>query len=50
MEKGERHEKYRREYKDNKSLQPLNAVKCETIPRFSTTENGQGAFTSPKIK
>jgi len=39
METGERPEKYRREYKDNKSLQPPNAVKCETSPRFSTIEN-----------
>ena len=35
METGERPEKYRREYKDNKSLQPPSAVKCETSPRFS---------------
>jgi hypothetical protein len=38
METGERPEKYKREYKDNKSLQPLSlqeAVKCETSPRFS---------------
>ena len=42
METGERPEKYRREYKDNKRLQPLplGAVKCETSPRFSTAENG----------
>ena len=40
METGERPEKYRREYNINKSLQPLNAVKCETSPRFSSTENG----------
>jgi|688.fasta_scaffold85759_4 hypothetical protein len=40
METGERPEKYRREYNINKSLQPLNAVKCETSPRFSLTENG----------
>jgi hypothetical protein len=39
METGERPEKYRREYNINKSLQPLNAVKCETSPRFSLTEN-----------
>jgi hypothetical protein len=39
METGERPEKYRREYKNN-SIQPLNAVKCDTSPRFSTTENG----------
>ena len=39
METGERPEKYRREYKIN-SIQPLNAVKCDTSPRFSTTENG----------
>jgi hypothetical protein len=39
METGERSEKYRREYATNKSLQPLNAVKCETSPRFSLTEN-----------
>ena len=33
---------YRREYTDNKRLQPLPkaAVKCETSPRFSTVENG----------
>ena len=36
METGERPEKYRREYKNN-SIQPLNAVKCDTVPRFSTT-------------
>ena len=38
METGERPDKYKREYKDNKSLQPLffeEAVKCETSPRFS---------------
>ena len=35
METGERPEKYRREYKDNKSLQPPSAVKYETSPRFS---------------
>jgi hypothetical protein len=38
METGERPEKYKREYKDNKSLQPFSlreAVKCETSPRFS---------------
>jgi len=35
METGERPEKYRQEYKDNKGLQLLNAVKCETSPRFS---------------
>ena len=29
----------RREY-NNKSIQPLKAVKCDTSPRFSTTENG----------
>jgi len=40
METGERPEKYRRDYTDNKRLQPLNAVKCETSPRFSTIENG----------
>ena len=42
METGERPEKYRREYTDNKRLQPLpkGAVKCETSPRFSTVENG----------
>ena len=42
METGERLEKYRREYNDNKRLQPLpkGAVKCETSPRFSTVENG----------
>jgi len=39
METGERPEKYRREY-NNKSIQPLKAVKCDTSPRFSTTENG----------
>ena len=41
METGERPEKYKREYK-NKSIQPLplEAVKCDTSPRFSTTENG----------
>jgi len=39
METGERPEKYKREYKNN-SIQPLNAVKCDTSPRFSTTENG----------
>ena len=40
METGERPEKYRREYKYNNSIQPLKAVKCDTSPRFSTTENG----------
>jgi len=38
MKTGERPDKYKREYKDNKSLQPLffeEAVKCETSPRFS---------------
>jgi purine nucleoside permease len=40
MKTGERPEKYRREYKANKSLQPPSAVKCETSPRFSTIENG----------
>jgi hypothetical protein len=40
METGERPEKYRREYKNDKSLQPPKAVKCETSPRFSLTENG----------
>ena len=38
METGERPDKYKREYKSNKSLQPLflqRAVKCETSPRFS---------------
>jgi len=41
METGERPEKYRREYElPNKSIQLLNAVKCDTSPRFSTTENG----------
>jgi hypothetical protein len=38
METGERPEKYKREYKDNKSLQQFSlweAVKCETSPRFS---------------
>uniref|UniRef100_A0A6C0D3F6 Uncharacterized protein n=2 Tax=viral metagenome TaxID=1070528 RepID=A0A6C0D3F6_9ZZZZ len=40
METGDRPEKYRREYNTNKSLQPLKAVKCETSPRFSLTENG----------
>jgi hypothetical protein len=39
METGERPEKYRREY-NNKSIQPLKAVKCDTSPRFSTIENG----------
>ena len=39
METGERPEKYRREY-NNKSIQPLKAVKCDTSPRFSTAENG----------
>jgi len=39
METGERPEKYRREY-NNKSIQPLKAVKCDTSPRFSTTDNG----------
>jgi hypothetical protein len=39
MKTGERPEKYRREYKNN-SIQPLKAVKCDTSPRFSTTENG----------
>jgi hypothetical protein len=39
METGERPEKYKREYKNN-SIQSLNAVKCDTSPRFSTTENG----------
>jgi len=30
-----------REYNlPNKSIQPLKAVKCDTSPRFSTTENG----------
>ena len=42
METGERPHKYRREYKNNNSIQPLplEAVKCDTSPRFSTTENG----------
>jgi len=40
IETGERPEKYRREYKNDKSLQPPKAVKCETSPRFSLTENG----------
>ena len=36
METGGRPEKYRREYElPNKSIQPLNAVKCDTSPRFS---------------
>jgi hypothetical protein len=41
METGERPEKYKREYKNN-SIQPLplEAVKCDTSPRFSTIENG----------
>jgi hypothetical protein len=39
MEIGERPEKYRREYKDNKSIQPIKAVKCNTIPNFSNIEN-----------
>jgi hypothetical protein len=44
METGERPEKYRREYqtKNNNSVQPLplEAVKCDTSPRFSNIENG----------
>ena len=42
METGERPDKYRREYQiKNNSIQPLPlAVKCDTSPRFSTTENG----------
>jgi len=42
METGERPEKYKREYKNNNSIQPLplEAVKCDTSPRFSTIENG----------
>ena len=41
METGERPEKYKREYNlPNKSIQPQKAVKCDTSPRFSLTENG----------
>jgi hypothetical protein len=32
--------KNRREYKNDKGLQPPKAVKCETSPRFSLAENG----------
>lgn len=35
----ERQEKYKRKYKNN-SIRLINDVKCNTSPRFSTTENG----------